>query len=98
MINADFEDKYPILLQMVEQELDKAKIVFDEQMTLEAENRQQTSSGKNMPLVAGTLNWAQQLRKRYQSPIGSLRLSVNLRCVCCFTHLDHWQAPAFCDA
>lgn len=77
MINADFEEKYSTLLEMVERELDHAKVVFDEQMTLEADNRQQMSSGKNMPLVAGTLQWAQQLRKRYQSPVASLKLSVN---------------------
>ena len=79
MINTDFEDKYPILLKLVETELDKAKVVFDKQLTLEVEHKQQMSSGKNMPIVAGSLLWAQQLRLRYHTPIASLRMSVTQR-------------------
>ena len=79
MINADFEPKFTILLNLVEGELDKAKIIYDEQMLLENENRQQFSSSKNMPKVAGSLKWAQQLRLRYQSPVSSLKMSVNER-------------------
>ena len=77
MINADFEEKYAILLDMVEVELNKSKIIYDKQIFLEAENRQQTSSGKNMPLIAGTLRWAQQLRQRYQVPVAAFKMSVN---------------------
>ncbi|XP_066917361.1 dynein beta chain, ciliary-like [Clytia hemisphaerica] len=77
MINNDFEGKYIVLLKMVEVELDKAKIVFDQQIALEAEQKQQMSSGKNMPVVAGSLRWAQQLRLRYQNPIASLKMSVS---------------------
>ena len=77
MINNDFEEKYNVLLKMVEVELDKAKIVFDQQISLEAEQKQQMSSGKNMPVVAGSLRWAQQLRLRYQNPIASLKMSVS---------------------
>ena len=91
MINADFEEKYSLLLKMVEEELDRAKIVFDKHMALEAENKQQLSSGKNMPVVAGSLIWAQQLRLRYQTPISSMKLSVNSRFVCGFSnYLQHF--------
>lgn len=79
MINTDFEDKFSVLLKMVEAELDKSKIVFDQHLTLEVEEKQQMASGKNMPVVAGSLHWAQQLRLRYQTPVASLRLSVNQR-------------------
>lgn len=79
MINSDFESKYPMLLKMVEVELDKAKIVFDNKMALEVENNDQLASGKNMPVVAGTLRWAQQLRLRYQTPVNSLKMSVSPR-------------------
>lgn len=77
MINSDFEEKYPVLFRMVESELDKAKVIFDQQMELEVNNKQQQSSGKNMPIAAGSLRWAQQLRQRYHDPVSSLKLSIN---------------------
>lgn len=77
MINEDFEDKYPILFKSVETELDRVKVIFDEQIELETKNLHQRTAGKNMPIAAGCLKWAQQLRLRYHNPVASLKQSVN---------------------
>ena len=60
---------------MVEDELDQAKIVFDNQVN--AASRKKQLSGKNMPSVAGILQWSHQLRLRYQNPVNYLKMSVN---------------------
>ena len=76
MINEDFEPKYPTLLGMVETELDNAKIIYDQKMQSEI-NKVAFGTNKNMPNVAGSLRWAQELRQRYRAPVASMKLSIN---------------------
>ena len=63
LIANNFKHKYPILLNMCNEELDLIKRMFDKQMAL-----MNTSSGpvvhKNMPRVAGLLRWSQELSER----------------------------------
>ncbi|XP_058960986.2 dynein beta chain, ciliary-like [Pocillopora verrucosa] len=76
LIHSDFEYKYPILLKMYEEELDEAKIIFDQQM-MTANEDGTPPINKNMPLVAGALKWSQELRERITKPMHALKLSVN---------------------
>ena len=76
LIHADFEYKYPILLKMYEEELDEAKMIFDNQMNV-ADDDGTPPINKNMPHVAGALKWSQELRDRITKPMHTLKLSVN---------------------
>ena len=73
LIHQDFQHKYPILLAMFDHELDNAKLIFDQQVTLA-----QTPSGpvinKNMPYVAGVLKWTQELRDRISQGMEKLQM------------------------
>lgn len=61
---------------MYEEELDEAKIIFDQQM-LFANDEETPPINKNMPHVAGALKWSQELRDRITKPMQALKLSVN---------------------
>ncbi|WAR03796.1 DYHC-like protein [Mya arenaria] len=76
LIKKDFEEKYPILVDMMNQELDTAKEIYDAQMTLKAE-RGKIPIHKNMPYMTGGLKWAQELRERISIPMAN------------FKHLEH---------
>ena len=76
MIHADFEYKYPFLLKMYEEELDEAKMIFDEQMK-RADDEGTPPINKNMPHVAGALKWSHELRDRFTKPMQALKLSLN---------------------
>ena len=71
IIREKFEHKYLILLQMVNQEMDAVKKLFDNQLSLA-----QTTGpviNKNMPRVAGVLKWCQEIRERVHLSIDKLR-------------------------
>ncbi|XP_053308775.1 dynein axonemal heavy chain 9 [Spea bombifrons] len=72
IIAEDVYDKYPRLITMFDQELDAAKIIFDRHVQNDAEHAY-PQINKNMPLVAGNLNWAQELRERLQTPFSNFR-------------------------
>ena len=67
------------LLDMYSQELDEAKVVLDHQVT-----RSKTPLGpllnKNMPKVAGSLKWSQQLRGRVAGGMERLKM-LDKECV-----------------
>ena len=66
VIHKYFKHNYPLLLKMCSNELDDAKVIFDEQLA-----RVLTPEGpilnKNMPPVAGILKWCQELTDRIRS-------------------------------
>lgn len=72
VIHNNFQHKYPILLDMINEELDAIKKLFDHQVAMA-----QAPSGpiihKNMPKVAGILRWSQELRERSQLSVEKLR-------------------------
>ena len=63
LIHKDFQHNYSSLVHMYNNELDCAKMIFDQQL-----DKAQTPTGptlnKNMPQVAGILKWAKELRDR----------------------------------
>ncbi|XP_063817028.1 dynein axonemal heavy chain 9 isoform X3 [Pseudophryne corroboree] len=65
LIAQDAFDKYPLLIAMFEQELDSAKAIYDNHLQ-EVSEQGYPQINKNMPLVAGNLNWAKELRERLQ--------------------------------
>ncbi|KAK3091630.1 hypothetical protein FSP39_021358 [Pinctada imbricata] len=76
LIKKDFDSKYPMIIDLMLDEMDQAKEIYDLQMS------KKKDSGKidlhtNMPKVAGSLRWAMELRQRISAPM------VN------FKHLEH---------
>ncbi|XP_018428848.1 PREDICTED: dynein beta chain, ciliary-like [Nanorana parkeri] len=72
LIAQDAFDKYPLLVSMFDQELDDAKAIFDHHMMEDVEQGYHHIH-TNMPLVAGNLNWANELRERLQIPYSNFR-------------------------
>ena len=72
VIHKNFQHKYPILVNMCNNELNSVKKLFDQQLALS-----KTASGpvinKNMPRVAGVLRWSQELKERIQLPMEKLK-------------------------
>ena len=60
------------LLELYSKDLQEVKLIFDDQIALS-----QTPSGpllnKNMPRVAGSLKWSQQLKERVKGGMEKLR-------------------------
>ncbi|KAG9349499.1 hypothetical protein JZ751_027944, partial [Albula glossodonta] len=75
-INSLFAPNYTILLHMFEEEMNCCQQILDCQ-----KERMQNGSaalGKNMPLVAGSLKWAQELRDRILTSRSSLNLLTHM--------------------
>ncbi|CAF2910762.1 unnamed protein product [Rotaria sp. Silwood2] len=76
MIHHDFEKNYPIILEQVEREMDDAKQIYDEQMDIQQEQGS-IQLDRNMPKVAGSLMWAEELKQRYTQPMEQFRAVDN---------------------
>ncbi|XP_070581054.1 dynein beta chain, ciliary-like isoform X2 [Ptychodera flava] len=77
LIREDFESKYPLLLEMYNNELDDAKVIYDKQMAIDEAADGKAPVNKNMPEVAGALKWSDELRQRISIPMGN------------FKHIEH---------
>ncbi|XP_070082665.1 dynein axonemal heavy chain 9 isoform X5 [Equus caballus] len=72
LVAQDASDKYLVLIQMFNQDLDTVRIIYSQHVQEEAELGF-SSVHKNMPAVAGGLRWAQELRQRIQGPFDNFR-------------------------
>ena len=98
VIHKNFQHKYPILVNMCNNELNSVKKLFDQQLALS-----KTASGpvvnENMPRVAGVLRWSQELKERIQLPMEKLKtiehgfvMNVQYMTTCCmymYMHIIH---------
>uniref|UniRef100_H3A2B2 Dynein axonemal heavy chain 9 n=1 Tax=Latimeria chalumnae TaxID=7897 RepID=H3A2B2_LATCH len=81
LIAADAYDKYPRLITVFDRDLDNAKLIYNEHMQKEAELGYPPVN-RNMPLVAGGLRWAQELRERIRVPFNNFRhITHPLSCI-----------------
>ena len=76
LIKTDFEAKYPVIIDMMNNELDIAKSIYDEQVGLKKE-KGKAILHKNMQKVSGGLRWAHELRERISIPMKD------------FKHIEH---------
>ena len=76
IISQNFERNYSIILEHVENEMDNAKQIFDRQMDLQGEHGS-IQLDRNMPKVAGSLMWAEELKQRYTQPMEQFRALEN---------------------
>jgi len=72
LIRHDFNDHYTEIVQMMDEELNAAKQLYDEQMRCIDETGTMQMH-KNMPLVAGRLQWVHELRQRVSLPMTYFR-------------------------
>ena len=90
VIHNNFKGKYPVLVRMVNEELDAIKTVYDSQLSL-AQSPSGPHVHKNMPKVAGVLRWSQELRERTNLAVEKLRdIEHGYACVCvcvCASHV-----------
>uniref|UniRef100_A0A671VS67 Dynein axonemal heavy chain 17 n=1 Tax=Sparus aurata TaxID=8175 RepID=A0A671VS67_SPAAU len=63
LVAADAQDRNPLLVSMMDRELDCCKLLFNKHIQT-AEELGWTPVHKNMPAVAGGLRWAQELQQR----------------------------------
>ncbi|XP_033840356.1 dynein heavy chain 9, axonemal isoform X2 [Periophthalmus magnuspinnatus] len=72
LVAADAVDRYPTLVSMFDQELDRIRFIYLK--CLQAANQLAwCPMNKNMPPVAGGLRWVQELRRRIQAPFSIFR-------------------------
>jgi dynein heavy chain len=57
-----------IIVELMEQEMDETKKIFDEQNSNFTRNKA-LQFHRNLPEVSGTLKWCQELRERIQRPL-----------------------------
>jgi len=71
-VKKEFDVKYPLIVQLMDLELNSVKEIYDEHQAVIA------SSGKmpihkNMAKVSGYLKWSRELRERITIPMIELR-------------------------
>ncbi|GCC24108.1 hypothetical protein chiPu_0002508 [Chiloscyllium punctatum] len=76
LIKEEVSQKYPILVDMINNDLDNIKSIFDAHLTAMAEKNVPTIN-RNMPYVAGELKWAQEVNER---------MEVSMKC---FNSIDY---------
>ena len=76
LIKADFDQNYPKLVAAMNDMLCDAKEIYDHHMAIKNEQGKMPIH-KNLSKVSGSLKWAQELRDRLTTPMGS------------FNHVEH---------
>lgn len=71
-IHGNFLGNYPSILDHIEHDMDEAKQIFDHQMEVQ-ELQGSIQLERNMPKVAGSLMWAEELKQRYTQPMEQFR-------------------------
>ncbi|XP_032992214.1 dynein heavy chain 9, axonemal-like [Lacerta agilis] len=77
LIAADAYAKYHLLITMFDRDLDDAKLIYLKHIQEELELGCPTVH-RNMPLVAGGIRWAQELKDRIQIPFSNFRHATHL--------------------
>jgi dynein heavy chain len=67
-IKRDFESKYGVIAELLEQEMDSTKKIFDRQVKNKLNNKP-VEVHRNLPEVSGLLKWCHELRERIQKPM-----------------------------
>ena len=67
LVKADFDNRYPLVVDMMHEELDSVKKLYDEQMALKQKGK--LALHKNMPAMSGSLRWSAELLERITIPV-----------------------------
>lgn len=71
LVKLDFDNRYPRIVDMMHDELDIAKVLFDKQMARKKEGKMMLN--KNMPLVSGSLRWSAEILARISGPMADFK-------------------------
>ena len=72
MIKADFDHNFPRVVTLLEEELDRAKAIYDHHMSIKSDTGTMPIH-KNMAKISGSLKWAQELRDRITAPMTNFK-------------------------
>ncbi len=72
LLKQDFDRNYPILVSLMDKDLEEAKDIYDQHMAIRTETGKMPIH-KNMAKVSGSLKWAQELRDRISTPMSSFK-------------------------
>ena len=67
-IKRDFDPKYSKIVDLLEEEMNNTKKIYDSQKALKLDNKPLVVH-RNMPDVSGGLKWSQELRERITKPM-----------------------------
>lgn len=68
----EFDANYPVIVRMMDEELNRVKKIYDRQMAIKAETGSMPVH-KNMAKVSGNMKWAQELRDRITVPMSQFK-------------------------
>ena len=72
LIALELSDRMPILVSMLNQEMDESKVIYTKQMGRITETSK-ASVDRNMPPVSGQLKWAQELKAKMSFSVKSFK-------------------------
>ena len=74
LIKEDFDPNYPLMVSMMDDELNQAKQIYDKHMAVKEETGKMPIH-KNMAKVSGSLKFAQELRERISTPMNRFKMT-----------------------
>ena len=74
LIKEDFDPNYPLMVSMMDDELNQAKQIYDKHMSIKEETGKMPIH-KNMAKVSGSLKFAQELRERISTPMNRFKMT-----------------------
>ena len=72
LIALELSDRMPILVSMLNQEMDESKVIYTKQMGRITETSK-AAVDRNMPPVSGQLKWAQELKAKMSFSVKSFK-------------------------
>ncbi|VDI07166.1 dynein heavy chain, axonemal [Mytilus galloprovincialis] len=67
LVKLDIDNRYPLVVEMMHDELDTVKKMYDQQMALKQEGK--LLLHKNMPMMSGMLRWSAEMAARISGPM-----------------------------
>jgi dynein heavy chain len=81
-IKQDFEPRFAQIVNMLEQDMDETKRIYDVQVNLKREHeKHELAVHRNMPEVSGGLKWCAELRERITKPMEQFKKLIDHPCV-----------------
>ncbi len=78
LIALELSDRMPLLVTMLNQEMDESKVIYSKQMSRIAKQGRGVVD-RNMPAMAGQLKWAQELKKKMSFSVKAFKVILYYR-------------------
>ena len=80
LISQELNDRMPILVQMLDQEMEEARVIYQKQLQ-RSQNGKKPIVDRNMPTMTGQLKWSQELRWKMSHPVKKFKELSHPVCV-----------------